>query len=99
MFVILDNCGNPDFGQNPNHRIPGTEKRKHEVSSYDEASAVCMKYISEYDLGGGNWRGGQIYDNDVQVAHVSYNGRVWEGLNGNWKPGLKPLWEPQQIDF
>lgn len=32
-----------------------------------------------WDLGGGNWSGGQVYNAEGRViAEVSYNGRVWQ---------------------
>jgi hypothetical protein len=46
--------------------------------SYKEASEVASKWISDNDLGAGNWSGGEIAVKGTVVAHVSYNGRVWE---------------------
>ena len=38
-----------------------------------------MRDISgQYDLGGGNWNGGQICEEGRPLARVSYNGRVWD---------------------
>ena len=39
---------------------------------------MCLNYINVFELGGGNWDGGQIYDGNKQIALVSYNGRVWD---------------------
>jgi hypothetical protein len=49
------------------------------VASLEEASASCLAFIAEHDLGGGNWSGGQVRDTatGVVVARVSYNGRLW----------------------
>lgn len=81
MKVKLASVGNPDFGQDPNRPMWGCEKnRTVTVASYKEASEVCSKFINDNDLGGGNWTGGEIYDDKNKViAHVSYNGRVWKG--------------------
>jgi len=50
------------------------------VRSLKEASMVARKFIRANELGGGNWTGGNVVDDaGVVVAHVSYNGRVWEG--------------------
>jgi len=79
MIVKLSSCGNPDFGQDPNRPLYGCEKdKKISVDSFKEASQVCVEFISQNDLGSGNWDGGQVFDGDKQVAQVSYNGRVWE---------------------
>jgi len=78
--VSLKSCGNPDYCQDPYHSI-SPEFIKH-VDTLQEASEKCRKYISEYNLGGGNWNGGQVFENGVKIAEISYNGRIWnnEGL-------------------
>ncbi|HMS40933.1 MAG TPA: hypothetical protein PKE69_11950 [Pyrinomonadaceae bacterium] len=51
----------------------------HEVSSLKEASEVCRNYISRFNLGSGNFTGGQVIDDKNNfVARISYNGRVWD---------------------
>lgn len=62
------------------------------VEDFAQASAVCLSYIQRNELGGGNWTGGAIYEDGKQVAHVSYNGRVWPGAA--WKAGDQPLYAP-----
>lgn len=48
------------------------------VSDSREASKVAKQFIRAYDLGFGNWVGGQVYDDQGEmIARVSYNGRVW----------------------
>ena len=48
------------------------------VANLVEASEVCQRYIKKYNLGGSNWTGGRVInDNADFVASVSYNGRVW----------------------
>ncbi len=74
--VALATRGNPDYGQNPNQPLPGVENRLVEVDSFMEASHVCVAFISNNDLGSGNWASGNVYENSKQVAKVSYNGRV-----------------------
>ena len=76
MIVILSSCGDPDFGQKPKKEQSPRDAIK--VFSISQASKVCVEYIDKYDLGGGNWTGGQILSNGKQIAAVSYNGRVWD---------------------
>jgi hypothetical protein len=53
------------------------------VNTFKEASRVVSDFIDEYDLGGRTWWGGNISnDRGENIAHVSYNGRVWEGPAG-----------------
>lgn len=84
LKVELSSVGNPDFGQDPDRPLYGAKKNKKvSVSSFEEASEVVNKFIHENDLGSGNWSGGAIFENGKQIAHVSYNGRVWEGTEWN----------------
>ena len=54
-----------------------------------EAAAICRAYIEHYDLGGGNWNGGQIVNADgVVIGRVSYNGCVWDNANNEIKGEL-----------
>lgn len=50
---------------------------KHEVSSLEEASKACRRFISDNYLGSRDWDGGKVYEGKKVVAVVSYNGRVW----------------------
>lgn len=81
MKVTLKSVGNPDHNQNPNLPMYGAKKNSVvTVKSFKEASEVCSKFIEDNDLGSGNWSGGEILDDNKKIiAHVSYNGRVWEG--------------------
>ena len=81
MKVILSSIGNPDQGQDPTQPLFGCEPCKTlPVSSFKEARDLCIKFISDNNLGSGNWNGGQILDdNEKVIAFVSCNGRVWEG--------------------
>lgn len=77
VTVTLRSAGNPDFGQDPEHPVPGVPYLTAEVDSLTEASDVCRQYIDTYELGGGNWTGGAVYQDGRQIAHISYNGRIW----------------------
>ena len=76
MTVKLSSCGNPDLMQNPNDSL--SPKVLFQIITLKGASIICQKYIATWNLGGGNWSGGQVYKGKKQVARVSYNGRVWD---------------------
>ena len=78
MQVELASDINPDDHQRGIVRKPIKSKLQ-SVDSFEEASRVVNRFISDNDLGGGNWTGGAIYKDGKQVAYVSYNGRVWSG--------------------
>lgn len=84
-YVILKADPNPDYEFPDPRATVKTVKVRLPVSSFASASKVCKNFIENFDLGSGNWTGGQIGDiNGKIIAHVSYNGRVWEGEN--WTP-------------
>ena len=62
------------WGQRPTARAKWVA-----ANSLAEASALCMAFMDQWELGGGNWSGGQIRNADgVEIAQVSFNGRVWD---------------------
>jgi hypothetical protein len=93
--VILDNCGNPDRGQDPSRRLPGTVRKTVPVEDFAAASKACRDYIKENDLGSGKWTGGDIRENGKVVGKVGYNGTVWPP--GGFAVGTKPLWPDEEI--
>jgi hypothetical protein len=53
-----------------------------EVNNLLEAKILTQKFINEFDLGGSNWVGGKVIDEENNfIARISYNGRVWESEN------------------
>ncbi len=53
-----------------------------EVNGLIEAKNLTQKFIREFDLGGSNWVGGRVVDEENKfIAQISYNGRVWESEN------------------
>lgn len=76
-YVQLSAHGNIDHGEDPYTSVamPG------EGFGYTikDCQDIAMKYISDNNLGGGNWTGGKVYevDTDELVGHISYNGRFW----------------------
>lgn len=82
MKVKLSSCGNPDMQQNPNEPLYGCPSECYAyVATLRGASELCVIYINKWELGGGNWDGGQVFEGNKQIALVSYNGRIW-GMNG-----------------
>lgn len=75
--VKLASVGNPDFRQHPGRSLPGVPRKTVTVKTLQAASEACRKYISEHDLGGGNWAGGDVYEGNTLIARISYNGRIW----------------------
>lgn len=58
-----------------------------EVNDLKEAKSVVNKIIEENCLGASDWylsgKTGNVYEGDKAIAHISYNGRVWEvDVNG-----------------
>ena len=74
MLLVCKSVGNPDHGQ----YAPLSEPEYFIITNYEQASAAAAAYIEMWDLGGGNWNDGSIYNKDGEkVARVSYNSRVW----------------------
>ena len=91
MKVSLSHAKNLDV--DGGYWTPPTDKGAKKlvtVKSYEEASKKCEEYIKRNKLGGGNWSGGQIFDEKgKQIARVSYNGRVWQGTEADTWTGEK----------
>ena len=87
--VLLASVGNPDFGQDSRRSLPGVPRRTLRVASLADASKACRVYIAHYELGGGNWLGGEVQKAGKVIAKISYNGRAWEP--GNWPTKEIPL--------
>lgn len=81
-----------DFGRwesfSSNARIDELDKPQglvyFEVESLGEAACLTQKFIKEFKLGSSNWTGGIVLSSNMEfVAHISYNGRVWD--NEDWR--------------
>lgn len=60
---------------------------------YAEASRRVRAEIDASGVGGTEWsehRAGRIFEGRRQVAHVSYNGKVWAGRS--LRSGSTPIW-------
>ena len=76
--VLLSSAANPDIAGGYWQGGGPTRPRRVPVADFAEASRVVLQYISDNELGGGNWTGGEIRDlAGTVVGRVSYNGRVW----------------------
>lgn len=78
MLLKLEHTANPDIPNGYwNLNLP--KKAFVPISNFKDASQLCQKYIDKYDLGAGNWSGGEILtSNGQKIARVSYNGKVWK---------------------
>jgi hypothetical protein len=80
MRVSLKSVGNPDYRQDPDKPLYGVDFEGWiDCSSKEDASIKCQDYINRNELGGGNWAGGEIIeDNGVVIGKVAYNGRIFD---------------------
>lgn len=72
--------------------IPDRLSPPEPVASFEEASRRYSELRDESDEGASTWPGGAINDYGMNVARISYNGRVWHP--GPWKSGDVPLFDP-----
>lgn len=80
MRMELSHHPNPDIHGYRSKPSESGRKRIVLVSSYEHASQIYRMYIDHNGLGAGNTSFAPIFnDAGVQIAHVSYNGRVWKG--------------------
>ena len=57
-----------------------------EVDSLKQAVIYCREFILKCNLSSSNWMGGLVVDENFNfIARVSYNGRVWDNTEENWK--------------
>jgi len=77
MKVELASCGNPDHFQDPYRPMYGCESNHFvTVKTLEEASIECKKFIENNFLGGGNWTGGAVYENNKCIAQISITGKI-----------------------
>lgn len=51
------------------------------IDTLAEASKEVSNYIDKHDISSSCFTGGDVYCGDELIAHVSYNGRVWDTNN------------------
>ena len=77
MKVKLESKSNIDFDSSDLEGALNIEAYWVVVETIEEAKAVCNAFIGKNELGGGNWTGGDIVDeNDKLIGSVSYNGKL-----------------------
>lgn len=64
------------------------------IETLNDASAKYRAFIAENGLGASGAGSCYILQNKKIVAHVSYNGKVWEGKS--WTPDAKPIFDPME---
>lgn len=73
--VRLSTCGNIDRGQNPCEPMYGVPPYTFKCQTIEEGIQEVRRYIELFDIGFGNWIGGQVYDeNDNLIGRIHYNG-------------------------
>jgi len=82
LEVELEAMPNPDFSRSSHEGSIKIKSHRVKVKSLQEAIAVVRNFISDNDLGGGNFTGGDLFSHGKKIGMVSYNGRVWD-LNDN----------------
>lgn len=71
-------------------------RRSVPVDTFAEASAKVRRYIESRGMGSSGWHrngNGTIRRDGVTIAHVSYNGRVWEGEASAWTTETREITE------
>lgn len=84
--LFLRAVPNRDFGPRSyeaNVDVPG---RWIPVDSLAGARRKTLDFIRAWDLGGGNWTGGEVASDGKIVARISYNGRIWDTTTGQEIP-------------
>lgn len=76
--VLVHAIPNPDFGGGSYEAVVEIPRRWVRVRSLAEASERVRSFITEFNLGSGNWIGGQVRQSGRSVARISYNGRIWQ---------------------
>jgi len=76
--VFLRAVPNFDFGPQTHQATVDVPGRWILVDSLTDARQKALDFIRAWDLGGGNWNGGEIAHNGKVFARVSYNGRIWD---------------------
>ncbi len=79
-LVTLSAYPNPDYDSTTHEGSVFLNPVERAVNSLKDASGEVQNFISENDLGGGNWVGdaGIVKNTKGEtVARISYNGRIW----------------------
>ncbi len=91
VWLRLASRGNADRGQNP--ALPFEQAPPNAwvlVRDVQDASLVARGFIAAYDLGGGNWAGGEVVDAGQHVATIAYNGSIRDCQDVHSKSAFVP---------
>lgn len=69
----LESVGNPDYAQ----YAPVSDPCRVRTATLKEMRALVEKYITFWDLGGGNWADPTVFRDRKPIGHFSYNRRFW----------------------
>ena len=83
MYTVkLSTCGNIDKGQNPYEPMYSVPSYTLGCQTIEEGIQEVIRYIELFDIGSGNWTGGQVYDeNDNLIGQIHYNGKFTQQNN------------------
>lgn len=87
--LFLRAVPNRDFGPKSHEANVDVPGRWIPVSSLADARQKALDFIRAWDLGGGNWSGGEVASDGKVVARISYNGRIWDTATGQEIPLAK----------
>lgn len=93
--IFLRAVPNNDFGAKSHEANVDVPGRWVPVHSLVDARRKALDFIRAWDLGGGNWIGGEVASDGKVVARVSYNGRVWDAVTDKEIPLAKGDIEPR----
>lgn len=79
--------GNPDHAQ----YAPVSDPQVIEGLTLAEIRIKALKYIGDWELGGGNWPNCRVKQNGKTIGYMSYNGRFWSGTEKNWNTSKEIL--------
>ena len=91
MFEIkTEVCGNPDYGQNPRKPPYGVRIKTIKANTFDDLLDQVRAWISDNDIGGGNWMNPALSIHGAVVGYMSYNGKVW--ASRSWSPETRQIY-------
>ena len=69
------------------------------MRSLAEARERVQTFITENNLGGGNWSGGHVRQDGRFIARISYNGRLWQTDQAGRQTGYELSPEGAVLDY
>ena len=82
MTVTVSHAPNPDIvGGYWQDTVDSRKAQYIEVNGINEAIRTCRGYIRLNELGGGNWTGGEVFNNGEYIGRISYNGKFWQSTH------------------